>query len=341
MRNGEATMKPNAAATIVAALFAMVATFASPAAAETVKAVEYFHPDFEHYFVTASPAEIAALDSGAVKGWWRTGQRYRVDDAPAPGLAPVCRFHTAAFADKPTHFFTASAAECEVLKSWPDWLYEGIAFYARLPDGRGNCVAGTAVVHRLYNNGQGGAPNHAYTADPTKRDTLVAAGWVSEGAAYCAPLAVGDPSAMTQQLAGSRWQFTDPYTWLLETRFDPTPAITGYAQLAAETIASWGFPKPPEAIYHQPNELHAFGPGNGFWDGMGAWDPLSGEYVVLGLDYFDEYWVAWTFENAQGMSRPLCAMLLVKNFGIGSGLHSFQPTLASGCVPGVAYRLTP
>ena len=335
-------MKPTAAGAIVAALFAMMATVASPVSAATVKAVEYFHPQFDHYFVTASPAEIAALDGGAVKGWLRTGQRYRVDDAPAADLAPVCRFHTAVFADKPTHFFTASAAECDLLKSWPDWLYEGIAFYARLPDGQGSCGAGTAAIHRLYNGGQGSAPNHAYTAEPAKRDTLVAAGWISEGVAYCVPLAVGDPAAMTQLLAGSRWQFTDTYTWLLETRFDPAPAVTGYVELATEMIASWGFPKPPEAIYHQPNDRRPFGPGDGFWDGVAAWDPLSGEYVVLSLDNFDGIWVAWTFDNAQVTSTPVCATVLRQNFGrVGPGLHSFQPTLASGCEPGVAYRLTP
>jgi serine protease len=246
-----------------------------------------------------------------------------------------------AIADHPTNFFTASAADCVLFKSWPDWVYEGIAFYARVPDGQGACGADTAAVHRLYNNGRGGAPNHAYTADPAKRDTLVAAGWVSEGVAFCVPLAAGDSAAMTQLLAGSRWQFTDPNTWLLETRFDPAPTANANAQFAKELIASWGFPKPPEAIYHQPNDLRPFGPGDGSWDGVGAWDPLSGEYLVLSLDNFDGYRVAWTFDSAQGMSRPLCAMYLVENFEIGSGLHPFQPALASGCTPGVAYRLTP
>jgi len=100
--------------------------------------------------------------------------------------------------------------------------------------------------------------------------------------------------------------------------------------------------KPPEAIYHQPNDRRPFGPGDGFWDGVAAWDPLSGEYVVLSLDNFDGIWVAWTFDNAQVTSTPVCATVLRQNFGrVGPGLHSFQPTLASGCEPGVAYRLTP
>ena len=71
------------------AIFGLAAVSAS---AETVRAVEYYHKDFEHYFVTANPQEITLLDGGVFKGWWRTGQRYRVDDSPAPDLVPVCRF---------------------------------------------------------------------------------------------------------------------------------------------------------------------------------------------------------------------------------------------------------
>ena len=79
---------------IFAASMAVTGIIAPPASAEVVRAVEYYHQAFEHYFVTANPAEIAALDSGVFQGWWRTGQRYRVDDAPGADLVPVCRFFT-------------------------------------------------------------------------------------------------------------------------------------------------------------------------------------------------------------------------------------------------------
>jgi hypothetical protein len=46
--------------------------------------------------------------------------------------------------------------------------------------------AGTTPLHRLYNNGQGGAPNHRYTTCTNLRDRMVAnEGWVSEGVAMC------------------------------------------------------------------------------------------------------------------------------------------------------------
>ena len=125
-----------------AAAVVWLCIFATPAAAEVVRAVEYYHQAFEHYFVTANPAEIAALDSGAFSGWWRTGQRYQVDTASADGLVPVCRFYTSAYAGKASHFFTASESECAHVRNMPDWTYEGVAFYARLPDAQGNCRRG-------------------------------------------------------------------------------------------------------------------------------------------------------------------------------------------------------
>jgi hypothetical protein len=36
-------------------------------------------------------------------------------------------------------------------------------------------------VYRLYNDGQGGAPNHRYTTDFAVRAQMIAHGWVPEG----------------------------------------------------------------------------------------------------------------------------------------------------------------
>ena len=48
------------------------------------------------------------------------------------------------------------------------------------------------AVYRLYNNGQGNAPNHRYVSEPLLRDQMLASGWVLEGnrpglAFACAP----------------------------------------------------------------------------------------------------------------------------------------------------------
>mgnify|MGYP000208009016 CR=1 FL=1 len=43
------------------------------------------------------------------------------------------------------------------------------------------------VFVRLYNDGQGGAPNHRYTTLVTIRDAMLAQGWIAEGVTACVP----------------------------------------------------------------------------------------------------------------------------------------------------------
>ena len=76
---------------------------------------------------------------------------------------------------------TASASECETVKHNPNWLFEGVVFNVPTPDLAGNCPAGTLPVYRLYNNGQGAAPNHRFTTSLVTRATMLAKGWLPEG----------------------------------------------------------------------------------------------------------------------------------------------------------------
>ena len=71
------------------------------------------------------------------------------------------------------------------MKQNPDWLFEEAVFAARTPDASGLCPAGFAHVYRLYNNGQGDAPNHRYTTNVATRGQMIAQGWIPEG--YGAP----------------------------------------------------------------------------------------------------------------------------------------------------------
>ena len=71
-------------------------------------------------------------------------------------------------------------------------MVEGQVFAVALPDSEGGCASGTRPLYRLYNNGQGGAPNHRYVTMPLVRDQMLASGWVLEGnrpglAFMCAP----------------------------------------------------------------------------------------------------------------------------------------------------------
>lgn len=163
--------------------------------------VEYYSASNDHYFVTASPTDMAQLDAGVHGDWKRTGQRFkawlRMGDGP-PGAQPVCRF----YASGPnSHFYTGDTSECAAIRAleahqraqadargehFAGWAFENIAFYAVLPQ-NGQCPGGMTPVFRLYN--AGGArndSNHRFTADATQR-LATAMTWIEEGVAFCSP----------------------------------------------------------------------------------------------------------------------------------------------------------
>ena len=140
-------------------------------------AIEYFHAGFDHYFSTSLAVEIAALDAGVFSGWARTGQSFSVDPVGTAGNANVCRFFSASFAPKSSHFYTPVASECEIVKGNPRWQFEGEVFSVTLPDDiAGTCPAATIPLYRMYNDGQSGAPNHRYTTSLDMRAAMLAQG---------------------------------------------------------------------------------------------------------------------------------------------------------------------
>jgi hypothetical protein len=63
------------------------------------------------------------------------------------------------------------------------WGFEGIAFWALLPQ-FGECLAGSSPVYRAYNQRAAQRDsNHRFMADPAMRGTM--AGWADEGAVFC------------------------------------------------------------------------------------------------------------------------------------------------------------
>jgi len=161
------------------------------------EAIEYYHAAYGHYFLTSDPEEIIALDARSGSGWARTGERFRVWLPDAGSLAPVCRFWSGqAFAPKSSHFYTPYREECDGLKAGGTWTIEREPFAVELPQGApgaGTCSTGSRPLHRVYNNGRTGAPNHRYTADAALLDQMIAQGWTFEGEALtrvfaCVPL---------------------------------------------------------------------------------------------------------------------------------------------------------
>ncbi len=150
---------------------------------ETVAVQEFHHAVFDHYFITANPDEIAKLAGGFFAGWQPTGRSFNVyasAEAPA-GAAAVCRFFSTAFAPKSSHFYAPSPAECAIVKENADWAFEGEVFSVPPANPEGSCPPATVPVYRLYNDGQGAAPNHRYTTDAAVRAQMIAQGWVPEG----------------------------------------------------------------------------------------------------------------------------------------------------------------
>jgi len=146
-----------------------------------MSAIEYYHAAFDHYFITASADEIGKLDAGTFAGWVRTGRQFNVFAAPATGLRTACRFFSTAFGARSSHFYTPDAPECSTVRGNPDWQFEGDVFYTMPPGLEGGCASGTKPVYRMYNNGQGGAPNHRYTTEASVRALMLAQGWIAEG----------------------------------------------------------------------------------------------------------------------------------------------------------------
>jgi hypothetical protein len=152
-----------------------------------VLAVEYYHAVFDHYFVTAIPGEITKLDNGTFAGWARTGLSFNVyatGGAPA-GASTVFRFFSTSFAPKSSHFYTANPTEYNALLANPNWQLEGAVFSVVMPAADGTCAAGTLPVFRMYNNGQGAAPNHRFTTDMATRNAMLSRppdkAWLAEG----------------------------------------------------------------------------------------------------------------------------------------------------------------
>jgi hypothetical protein len=154
---------------------------ATPRACRLGNLVEFHHAAFDHYFVTGIAAEIALLDNGTLAGWTRTGKAFNVYRSGTPNTSATCRFFSDSFAPKSSHFYTPFAAECETVKANPRWTFEGEVFNVALPGADGSCAPPTVPLYRLYNDGQGGAPNHRYTTELDVRQAMITQGWIPEG----------------------------------------------------------------------------------------------------------------------------------------------------------------
>lgn len=144
---------------------------------------EFYNVYTEHYFRTINADESASvLTGGAGSGWVDTQDYFLVWRDTSQGGVPVCRFYSTG---ANSHFFTANANECEIVKRNPDWKFEGIAYYVKLPV-NGVCPANSTPIYRAYNNRwMFNDSNHRFTTDISVIEELVADKWVFEGVSMC------------------------------------------------------------------------------------------------------------------------------------------------------------
>jgi hypothetical protein len=249
------------------------------AQAAQVSAVEFSPtdtgPHHHHFFLTTSPAEMALLERGGARdigssGWVRSNFEFKVDDAPGPGLVSVCRFYNTSRAPNGSHFFTAFPDECAAVKANPAWAFEGDAFYARLPDALGECVAGTMPIYRCYNGGIGGAPGHRFTPYLEDACSAFGAGSVREGlgpdgVAFCAPASWDLSQLRTQQMSGGTWEFS-------YVEGVPTIVRLSFGEAREDLPAI----HPPQNWPMIPYSAHPIGAA-----GFAGWDPIAGKMVVM------------------------------------------------------------
>jgi len=181
VRNATVTVLSNGVGSPQAVAMSGTGTSTPPPPVQTIDIIEYYHAEWDHYFMTGIPDEIQKLDAGVFAGWTRTGKSFKGLPLSSANSEVVCRFFSTSFAPKSSHFYTPFPNECNIVKQNPDWQFEGNVFNIAVPDVNGVCPAGTVPVYRLYNNGQGAAPNHRYTTDLTVRQQMINAGWIPEG----------------------------------------------------------------------------------------------------------------------------------------------------------------
>jgi serine protease len=157
------------------------------------RAIEYRHSGLDHYFVAAGQDEIDILDNGGGGGGWqRTGESFKVwPQMPSDTfvtVAPACRFYGRPAGGPNSHFFTASASECEIVRRpGSGWFYEGVGFYIQPVGNPRVCPTGFLSVNRAYNNRAAqNDSNHRFTTSDSTLREMGRKGWAMEGTVMCA-----------------------------------------------------------------------------------------------------------------------------------------------------------
>jgi len=146
--------------------------------------VIFYNTILNHFFITASPAEQAAIDGGSAgPGWTRNGQSFK-----SGGVSRVCRFYGTPGVGPNSHFYTIEPGECAQVRMDPGWHFESYDFSATPASPDGGCAGGTVPIFRAYNHRFAeNDSNHRYTGSPNIYNAQLELGWTPEGIVFCVP----------------------------------------------------------------------------------------------------------------------------------------------------------
>jgi len=167
-----------------------------------VEVIEFYNTKLDHYFITASQADIDFIDQGlAGNGWTHTGESFLAWSLGSNvEAANVCRFYGSYYPGPNSHFFSVSTQDCSFLMTLqetrpatkPRWNFEEYAFSIMPPiQGRQEpCSENFVPVYRAYNNGysKGEDSNHRYVTNLGLLAPLIEKGWSNEGVVFCSPI---------------------------------------------------------------------------------------------------------------------------------------------------------
>ena len=149
--------------------------------------VEYFNRDVNRYFITGRASEQATLDA-LPASFQRTGMRFSAKSSEyrdVPEL-PVCRFYAAPESGGSNTHFYGAGDDCPALNTVRQVRFEGFDFATIKPTNATCPAIASNPVYRLFNNksatNQG---NHRYVVSVATKSSMVAQGWVDEGAVFC------------------------------------------------------------------------------------------------------------------------------------------------------------
>jgi poly(3-hydroxybutyrate) depolymerase len=194
---------------MIAGVAALLAPFMS--SAQSVTAVEYYNRSIDAFFLTARPAEQAAIDG--IADFERTGMAFAATAGSAAQAAnSICRFYISlATPYTSSHFYGLQSTDCALVQQVnpAGFTYEGIDFAVGLRSGA-TCPAATPVpVYRSFRPGTATrTANHRYTVSLTTYNRMASLGWTQEGIAFCVAAASDARATYPQSYVMGKNRFT-------------------------------------------------------------------------------------------------------------------------------------